>query len=400
MGPLAGIKVIEMAGLGPVPLCGMMMSDMGAEVYLIERNSPASTESTLHVSKRDMMKRGKKPISLDLKDPAAIELLLGMIEKVDVLVEGFRPGVMERLGLGPDICLRHNPALVYGRLTGWGQEGPLSQVAGHDPNYISLTGVLYHSGDPDSPPQAPPTLLGDCAGGAAMMAWGISSALIPALREGRGQVVDAAIVDGISYLATFARSFYQAGHISGQRGGDWMDGAAPWNRSYRSADGGYITLCSVEARFYQVLLDKLELAQHPLFSDANQWDKARWPAQIKHLQSLFASQPREYWCDLLEGTDACFAPVLSYGEVQQHPHNRERAAYVEVDGQWHPAPAPRFSATVPEPAWEDVSPQSTTETLGNLGLSADLLRAAGYPISEVQTQLPVISGKSAVEECQ
>ena len=209
MGPLAGIKVIEMAGIGPVPLCGMMLADMGAEVFVIERKTGATAESPLHVSKRDMMKRGKQTIALDLKAPESIELLLEMTKKVDVLLEGFRPGVMERLGLGPDVCLNRNPALVYGRLTGWGQEGPMSQVAGHDPNYIALTGVLYHSGDPGSSPQAPPTLLGDCAGGAAMMAWGISSALIPALREGKGQVVDAAIVDGIAYLASFARSFYQ-----------------------------------------------------------------------------------------------------------------------------------------------------------------------------------------------
>ena len=376
MGPLAGIKVIEMAGLGPVPLCGMMMADMGAEVYLIERKSAASSESTLHVSKRDMMKRGKQTIALDLKDPAAIELLLQIVAKADVLLEGFRPGVMERLGLGPDICLQRNPALVYGRLTGWGQDGPLSQVAGHDPNYISLTGVLYHSGDRDSPPQAPPTLLGDCAGGAAMMAWGISSALIPALRQGKGQVVDAAIVDGISYLATFARSFYQAGHINDERGSAWMDGAAPWNRSYRCSDDGYITLCPVEARFYNILLDKLGLTEHHLFADRNQWDKSRWPLQIEHLQLVFGNLPRQHWCNLLEGTDACFAPVLSYGEVHEHPHNMARNAYVEVDGQWQPAPAPRFSVTVPQPDWEEAPVLSMSEMLSNLGVSAELRGAA------------------------
>jgi crotonobetainyl-CoA:carnitine CoA-transferase CaiB-like acyl-CoA transferase len=226
-------------------------------------------------------------------------------------------------------------------------------VAGHDPNYISLTGVLYHSGDPDAPPQAPPTLLGDSAGGAAMVAWGISTALLHAQRTGQGQVVDGAIVDGIAYLATFARSFYQAGHIGDQRGSDWMDGAAPWNRSYRCADGGYITLCPVEARFYAVLVEKLQLIEHPLFADLDQWDRARWPRQIEHLRSLFGGESRQHWCDLLEGTDACFAPVLNYGEVQDHPHNRARGSYVEVDGEWYPRPAPRFSVTVPEPAWED-----------------------------------------------
>ena len=377
MGPLAGIKVIEMAGIGPVPLCGMMMADMGAEVYLIERKTGASSESTLHVSKRDMLKRGKKSIALDLKDRAAIDLLLEMVTKVDVLIEGFRPGVMERLGLGPDSCLQRNPCLVYGRLTGWGQEGPLSQVAGHDPNYISLTGVLYHSGDKSSPPQAPPTLLGDCAGGAAMMAWGISSALIPALREGKGQVVDAAIVDGISYLASFARSFYTAGQISDQRGSEWMDGAAPWNRSYRCSDNRFITLCAVEARFYAVLLDKLKLVEHPLFADSNQWEKSRWPRQVEHLQSLFGAHGRQYWCEVLEGSDACFAPVLSYGEVQEHPHNRAREAYVEVDGHWYPQPAPRFSGTVPEPAWEESPQQNLSELVRKLGLSSATIEAFG-----------------------
>lgn len=376
MGPLAGIKVIEMAGLGPVPLCGMMMADMGAEVYLVERKTAASSESTLHVAKRDMLKRGKHTIELDLKDTAAIDLLLEMVARADVLIEGFRPGVMERLGLGPEPCLQRNPALVYGRLTGWGQDGPLAQVAGHDPNYISLAGVLYHSGNPDSPPQAPPTLLGDCAGGAAMMAWGISSALLPAQREGRGQVVDAAIVDGISYLASFARSFYQAGQMSDQRGSGWMDGAAPWNRSYRCADEGYITLCSVEARFYAVLLEKLDLGRNPLFADSEQWDTTSWPAQIAHLQTVFGSQSRQHWCDLLEGSDACFAPVLNYGEVHQHPHNASRKSYVEVDGQWHPQPAPRFSVTAAQPAWADAARPGSRTVLKSLGIEADLLDAA------------------------
>ena len=368
MGPLAGIKVIEMAGLGPVPLCGMMLSDMGAEVYLVEKKSETGREATLHVSKRDMMRRGKTPIALDLKDEASIALVLEMVANADVLIEGFRPGVMERLGLGPDPCLERNPALVYGRLTGWGQEGPLSQVAGHDPNYIALTGVLYHSGDHDTPPQAPPTLLGDCAGGASIMALGISSALIPALREGKGQVVDAAIVDGISYLASFARSFYQAGHLDDTRGGCWMDGAAPWNRSYQCSDGGYITLCSVEARFYSVLLETLGLEGEQLFTGESQWDKARWSLQVEYLGKLFAGHPRAYWCDLLEGTDACFAPVLSYGEVQEHPHAKARDAYINVDGQWHPRPAPRFSVTATEPAWQEETASAPAEALRTLGV--------------------------------
>ena len=366
MGPLQGIRVIEMAAIGPVPLCGMMMADMGAEVYLVERKSGSSAEASLHVAKRDMIKRGKQILALDLKDAGDIALLLDLVAGVDVLIEGFRPGVMERLGLGPETCLERNPRLVYARLTGWGQEGTLAQVAGHDPNYISLTGALYHSGDPGTPPQAPPTLLGDCAGGTAMVAWGISSALLHAERTGEGQVVDAAIVDGLAYLASFARSFYHAGQISDQRGRGWMDGAAPWNRSYRCADGGFITLCPVEARFYAVLVEKLELLENPLFADLNQWDEDRWPRQLEHLQTLFASAPRQHWCDLLEGTDACFAPVLSYGEVQEHPHHRSRNSYVEVDGQWHPRPAPRFSVTNAQPAWEQTARLSLDEIVSKL----------------------------------
>ncbi len=353
MGPLAGIKIVEMAGIGPGPLCGMMLADMGAEVFLVERQSGKSAESSLHVRKRDMMRRGKLPVAVDLKDPAGIQQVLDLVEQADALIEAFRPGVMERLGLGPDICLARNPALVYGRLTGWGQTGPLSQVAGHDPNYISLTGALYHSGNGDRPPQAPPTLLGDAMGGTAMMAWGLACGLLHASRTGEGQVIDAAIVDGTAYLASFARSFYQGGHLSDERGGQWMDGAAPWNRTYVCSDGGYVTVCAVEAKFYRVLLQLLELEAVPEFVGLDQWDRSRWPEQVGKLQAMFLSRTRDDWCELLEGTDACFAPVLNYSEAPHHPHNRARDAYREVDGEWYPQPAPRFSATIPEPTWED-----------------------------------------------
>jgi crotonobetainyl-CoA:carnitine CoA-transferase CaiB-like acyl-CoA transferase len=210
-----------------------------------------------------------------------------------------------------------------------------------------------------------------------MMAWGISSALIPAQREGKGQVVDAAIVDGIAYLSSFARSFYQAGHMTDDRGRGWMDGAAPWNRSYGCADGGYITLCAVEAQFYSVLLDTLGISDHQLFAGESQWDKEHWPQQVAHLESLFASRPRRHWCDLLEGTDACFAPVLSYREASGHPHSIARDAYVEVDGEWHPAPAPRFSVTRSQPAWQPSPAEEPAELLRALGLSRELIAAAG-----------------------
>ncbi|MFK7733275.1 MAG: CaiB/BaiF CoA transferase family protein [Pseudomonadales bacterium] len=377
MGPLAGIKVIEMAGLGPVPLIGMMMADMGAEVFLIERRSAASAESTLHVSKRDMMRRGKTPIALDLKESSAIELVLNLVERANVIVEGFRPGVMERLGLGPDVCMARNPALVYARLTGWGQDGPNAKHAGHDPNYIALTGTLYHSGSADRPPQAPPTLLGDCAGGAAMCAWGISSALIPALQDGKGQVIDSAIVDSTSYLATFARSFYQAGHITDEREGSWMDGGAPWNRSYTCADGKYITCCPVEGKFYQQWLQLLQLEEHPLFGEGSQWSKSQWRAQIQHLEQLFAQQPRDHWAQLFDGSDACVAPVLNYQEATEHPHIRSRGSYKNVDGQWHAQPAPRFSVTNSEPDWNDAVALASKQRINDLGIPAEVLQAAG-----------------------
>jgi alpha-methylacyl-CoA racemase len=377
MGPLNGLTIIEIAGIGPGPFAAMLLADMGANVIRVERPG-GSMFTAAHNPKLDFLNRGKRCISVNLKNPDGVATVLDLVEKADGLLEGNRPGVMERLGLGPEVCLERNKRLVYGRPTGWGQTGPLSQVAGHDPNYISLTGTLYHSGSPNQPPQAPATLLGDAAGGAALFAWGISSALIPAIRDGIGQVIDAAVVDGTAYLSTFARSFYQAGHMNDARGSDWMDGAAPWNRAYQCADGGYITLCPVEARFYQVLLEKLELSAHSLFSDCNQWDKARWPDQVEYLQNLFASQSRQHWCDLLEGTDACFAPVLNYGEVHEHPHNRARNSYQEVDGQWHPQPAPRFSETVTEPAWEDSASQDTQEILRNLGVDGAQLAAAGF----------------------
>ncbi|MFK7731796.1 MAG: CaiB/BaiF CoA transferase family protein [Pseudomonadales bacterium] len=381
MGPLAGIKVIEMAGLGPVPLTGMMMADMGAEVFLIERRSAASAESTLHVSKRDMMRRGKTPIALDLKSDSAIELVLNLVERANVLLEGFRPGVMERLGLGPDVCMARNSALVYARLTGWGQDGPLAKHAGHDPNYIALTGTLYHSGSADQPPQAPATLLGDCAGGAAMCAWGISSALIPALMQGKGQVIDSAIVDGTAYLATFARSFYQAGHITDVRESSWMDGGAPWNRSYRCLDDKYITVCSVESKFYAQLLQRLGLDKNPLFGEASQWNKEQWLPQIQYLESLFGGESRDHWANVFDGSDACVAPVLTYNEATEHPHIRSRGSYKNIDGEWYAQPAPRFSMTQTEPDWDDAAAQSANqklqELLQELGLSADVLQAAG-----------------------
>ena len=372
MGPLAGIKVVEFAGIGPAPMCGMMLSDMGAEVYLVDRKN-ASAESDAQGSKRDMIKRGKIPVNVDLKNLAAVELVLTMIEKADVVIESFRPGVMERLGLGPEVCLQRNKALVYCRLSGWGQTGPMSQVAGHDPNYVSLSGALYHSGSADRPPQAVPGLLGDAAGGTAIMAWGLTCALLHAEKTGIGQVIDAAMTEGLNYLTSSVRTLYQAGQLTDDRGSQWTDGAAPWFQTYRCSDEGFISINAVEGKFYKLLLSKLELDDDPDFA-TDQWDANNWAVQKQRLTTLFLTRTRDGWCDLLEGTDACFTPVLTYGEAHSHPQHQAREAFKEVDGEWHPTPAPRFSVTHAEPNWHENEEQDLTEVLSNLGIDVEMLK--------------------------
>jgi alpha-methylacyl-CoA racemase len=353
MGPLEGVRVVELAGLGPAPMCGMMLSDMGAEVFLVERPGAASAESTLHAGRRDMLKRGKLALPLDLKDEADAQTLLDLLDCSDVFIESYRPGVMERLGLGPERCLAANPRLVYARLSGWGQTGPLAPYAGHDANYAALSGALYHSGCADSVPLAPPTMLGDAAGGAAILAWGISSALVAVARHGRGQVMDASIFEGTCYLTSLVRSFYINGQLTDERQGGWMDGAAPWGRSYRCADGGFMTVLAVESKFYRIFLEKLGLADEQLFGAANQWNSSAWPAQIERFCAVFAAHDRAHWEAVFKDSDACVSPVLTYGEAPQHEHARERGVFHQVDGDWYANPAPRFSGTPAEPAWEE-----------------------------------------------
>ena len=304
MGPLAGIRVVEMAGLGAGPMCGMMLADLGAEVLVVRRPGAQPPEAVLHVAEVDPLERGKVEIRLDIKAAGDRDLLLEVIERSDVLLESFRPGVMERLGLGPDNCAQRNPRLVYARLTGWGQDGPWAQAAGHDPNYAAATGVLFHSGRADSAPMAPPTLLADAAGGAALLTAAISSALVHAVRQGKGQVIDAAIAEGTSYLSTYAQSFYQAGHMTDIRESDWLDGAAPWNTVYETADGKFMAVAAVEPAFYRLLLQLLSLHDHPLFEDANQWLRDRWPAQQARLADIFGSRDRAHWTAVFAGKDA------------------------------------------------------------------------------------------------
>ena len=346
MGPLAGLKVIEVGGIGPAPFCGMLLSDMGAEVVLIERKNGAGAafgQRTGDAGKSSIVHRGKRSLAMDLKKPAAAAALLRLVAEADVLIEGFRPGVMEKLGLGPDKCLRVNPRLVYGRMTGWGQHGPLANCAGHDINYIALAGALYHGGHSASPPAAPPTLVGDIGGGAMLLAVGLLAALLEARQSGNGQVIDAAISDGAALMTSLLLSLRQQGLWTDQRQDNMLDGGSPWYDCYECADGEYVSIGALEPGFYRQLLEKCGLGEDAEFF--SQFEQAKWPSQKQRMTELFRSRKRDEWCEILEGTDACFAPVLNLSEAPRHPHNRARNTFVDVDGVTHAAPAPRFSRT-------------------------------------------------------
>lgn len=344
-GPLAGIKVVELAGIGPAPCAGMMLADMGAEVILVDRKvananaagiAPAGDES-----KHAFFNRGKKSIAVNLKSEEGVETVLKLLEQADVLLEGFRPGVMERLGLGPDVCLERNPKLVYGRMTGWGQTGPLAQAAGHDPNYIGLSGALWYGGRKDRAPTAPLTLVGDLGGGTMMLAWGVLCGVINAQRTGEGQVIDAAITDGSAYISSLLMMMRNTGQISDELETGWADGAAPWSDTYECSDGKFITICPLEPGFYREFVERLGLNDNPTF--ANQWNSKLWPQGKAELKELFRGKSRDEWCELLEGTDVCFGPVLNFAEAARHPHNVARNTFLDIDGVLQPAPAPKFS---------------------------------------------------------
>ncbi len=340
MGPLQGIKVIEMAGIGPGPFAGMMLADMGAEVISVERKKDATGRR-----QPDCSRRGKQSIALNLKTEEGIAVLLKLIEKADVLFEGFRPGVMERLGIGPAVCLERNPKLVFGRMTGWGQTGPLSKAAGHDINYIALTGALHAMGRPDENPVPPLNLVGDYGGGAMFLVTGILAALLEAERSGKGQVVDAAMTDGSAVLMAMFNSLHAMGMWSPKRGVNLLDSGAHFYDTYETKDKKYISIGSIEPQFYALLLEKADL-DHKLFG--SHLDSTQWPEQKEALAKVFLAKTRDEWCALMEGTDVCFAPVLDFIEAQQHPHNVARQTYIDVDGMVQPAPAPRFSRTVSE----------------------------------------------------
>jgi alpha-methylacyl-CoA racemase len=341
MGPLIGLKVIELAGIGPGPMCAMLLADLGATVLRIDRTEPSGL-GIQRDARFNLLLRGRKAIPLDLKHADAVALTLRLIDQADALIEGFRPGVMERLGLGPDICLARNKRLVYGRMTGWGQDGPLAQAAGHDINYIALTGALHAIGRAGAPPTVPLNLVGDFGGGALYLAFGIMAGCWEAQRSGQGQVVDAAMIDGIASLMTSVHGMLAEGRWRTDRASNITDGGAPFYDVYICGDGNYISLGPIEAKFYAELLRRLELDAATM---PPQLDQARWPESRARIATVLLTRTRDEWCARLEGSDVCFAPVLSIEEAPRHPHHLARGTYVTVDGVTQPAPAPRFSRT-------------------------------------------------------
>lgn len=362
MGPLDGMKVIEFAGIGPGPFCAMVLADMGAEVTRLDRPDGAPMD------RRDAVLRGRRSVTLDLKQPAAVEAALRLLDGADALVEGFRPGVMERLGLGPEVVLGRNPRLAYGRMTGWGQFGPLAQAAGHDMNYIALTGALHAMGRPGERPAPPLNLVGDYGGGGMLLALGLLAAVLSARSTGRGQVVDAAMTDGAALLMAPIYAMMARGRWQPERGVNMLDGAAPWYDTYACADGGFVAVGPIEPQFFALMLGKLgiEASEHQ-----DRMQPAAWPALKAKLAAVFASQPRDHWAALFEGTDACVAPVLSMAEAPSHPHNVARRTFIERDGVVQSAPAPRFSATPGEAALPPPTRgEHTVEILSGLGFRA------------------------------
>jgi alpha-methylacyl-CoA racemase len=341
MGPLQGIRVLEFEAIGPGPFAGMLLADMGADVLVVDR--PASSDLGLKRERSyDVMMRGKRSVTLDLKEKGAPQIALDLVSKADALIEGFRPGVMERLGLGPEAALGRNPKLVYGRMTGWGQDGPLAARAGHDINYIALAGVLHAFGRRGEAPVPPLNLIGDFGGGGMLLGFGIACALLEANRSGRGQVVDAAMVEGASLLAAMFHGFLKVDQWSETRGVNLLDTGAPWYDVYETKDGKYVSIGAIEAKFYAELLSRLALGSKQL---AGQYDRARWPEMRETFARAFKAKTRDEWCAIFEGSDACFAPVLSFSESRNHAHNAARASFVNVAGVPQPAPAPRFSRT-------------------------------------------------------
>jgi alpha-methylacyl-CoA racemase len=345
MGPLAGLKIVELAGIGPGPFCAMLLSDMGAEVIRVDRAANVGRDIGREGEdpRFGLLQRGRRNIAVDLKHPAAVAAVLRLIDRADALIEGFRPGVMERLGLGPDICLKRNPRLVYGRMTGWGQDGPIAHTAGHDINYIALSGALAAIGQPGGPPVPPLNLIGDFGGGALYLAMGVLAGIISARATGKGQVIDCSMVEGSASLMTMMYGALAAGAWEEKRGANRIDGGSHFYHAYETKEGEYISVGSIEPQFYALLLKHTGLegaAELPA-----QLDKTGWPAMTQRLAHIFRQKTRAEWTQIMEQTDICFAPVLRMSEAIEHPHNRRRASFVEIEGVAQPAPAPRFLGT-------------------------------------------------------
>jgi len=378
-GPLTGMRVVELSGIGPAPFCAMVLADFGAEVVRVDRAQSVRPPSGDARPSADLLARGRRSIGVDLKHPDGVATVLRMVEHADALIEGFRPGVTERLGVGPDVCLARNPRLVYGRMTGWGQDGPYAPMAGHDINYIALAGALHPIGRHGQGPVPPLNLVGDFGGGGMLLALGVCAALVEAGRSGKGQVVDAAMVDGAALLTTMIHAFLAMGIWADERGVNSLDGAAPYYDAYETADGTYVSVGSIEPQFYAELLRLTGLSDDPDF--ARQDDRAHWPGLKARLAAVFKTKTRAEWCELMDGSDVCFAPVLSLREAAGHPHNRARGTFIDVGGVTQPAPAPRFSRTpaqVQRPPAHDG--QHTDEVLREWGFAAgdiDQLRQSG-----------------------
>lgn len=371
MGPLTGYRIIEIAGIGPGPFCGMLLADLGAEVIRVDRVSTVRA-GPREMTRSDHMGRGRRSLAVDLKTPGGVEAVLRLTATADALFEPFRPGVAERLGIGPDVCLACNPKLVYGRMTGWGQEGPYAQMAGHDINYIALSGALAAIGRRGEAPVPPLNLVGDFGGGGMLLAFGLLAALLETQRSGQGQVVDAAMVDGAALLMTVFYGLHAVGNWTLERGTNALDTGAHFYNVYETADGQYVAVGSIEPQFYAELLRLTGLEKERL---PDQMDRRGWPTLKEKVAAIFRSKSRAEWCAIMEGTDVCFAPVLSLAEAPEHPHNQQRGLFVEVGGLRQPTPAPRFSRTAnATPLPPPRAGQQTDE----------ILRAAGFSPVEIQ----------------
>jgi alpha-methylacyl-CoA racemase len=371
MGPLEGIKIIEIAGIGPGPFAAMLLADMGADVVRIDR--PGGQIISFPDPNYDFLNRGRRSAAIDLKQPGGTELLLRLVDQADALLEGFRPGVMERLGLGPEVCLERNPRLVYGRMTGWGQEGPMAARAGHDINYIALAGALDHIGRAGQPPTPPLNLVGDFGGGGLYLVFGMLCALLERARSGRGQVVDAAMVDGAASLMTIFHAVQHLGAMN-ERGHNILDSGSHFYDVYECADGRYVSIGSVEPQFYAELLSRLGIED---LDPAQQMNGEEWPKWKERFAALFKTKTRQEWCEVFDGSDACFAPVLSIEESREHPHAKARQSFISIGGLEQPAPAPRFSRSRPEvPRRPAGVGEHTAEVLSDWGVSESEIESA------------------------